>query len=103
MTPYFHCQPVTKVFEYLLAGMPVMATATEENRLVVTDDLGILHEDTAEGFCEGLHRLADSLGGYDSSKIIAAAARYSWGSIVRDRLEPMFERVLVSGSPEVGA
>ena len=103
MTPYFHCQPATKIFEYLLAGMPVMATATEENRLVVTPDLGILHEDTAEGFCEGLHRLADSLGTYDSSHITAAATRYSWESIVRDRLEPMLEQVLVPGSPEVGA
>ena len=30
-TPYYDVQPPTKTFEYLLAGMPVIATATSEN------------------------------------------------------------------------
>jgi len=85
---YYDCQPSTKVFESLLAGMPVLATATSENRRVVTDENGILIPDTAEGFAEGLRRLAALRHRFDSWRIRATVAEFSWERIVTDNLEP---------------
>ena len=88
LVDYYDCQPSTKVFESLLAGMPVLATATSENRRVVTDENGILIPDTPEGFAEGLRRLAAHRHQFDSRRIRATVADYSWEKIVTDNLEP---------------
>lgn len=88
MTPYFHPQPSTKVFEYMLAGMPVLATRTDENVRVVPSLAGVLHDDTAEDFCNGLTNLAAAVATYSSPRIREAAQAYSWKNIVHQNLEP---------------
>jgi hypothetical protein len=40
-TDYFDCQPVTKTFDYLLSGMPVIATNTFENKKIINSLNGI--------------------------------------------------------------
>ena len=50
-------QPPTKTFEYLLAGMPVIATGTSENRRVVSEKNGLIVKDTAETLFQGLQHL----------------------------------------------
>lgn len=93
MTPYFHPQPSTKVFEYMLAGMPVLATRTDENARVVPALAGVLHDDTAEDFCNGLTQLVASAQTYSSSRIREAAQEYTWKNIVHHNLEPFLLRV----------
>jgi glycosyltransferase involved in cell wall biosynthesis len=88
MTPYFHPQPSTKVFEYLLSGMPVLATATDENLLVMNDARGVVFEDTAEGFYEGLKRASERRFQFDSRGIMEGSRQYSWAAIVRENLRP---------------
>ena len=54
LTDYYDCQPVTKTFEYLLPGMPVVATLTSENRNVIHSENGVLVGDTTEDFYKGM-------------------------------------------------
>jgi len=82
MTAYFDVQPVTKTFEYLLSGMPVIATATSENKLVLDHDNGVLIEDSPDGFYSGLKLLYERTSSYNSGTICSAASKYRWESIV---------------------
>jgi glycosyltransferase involved in cell wall biosynthesis len=91
---HYDCQPATKVFEYLLAGMAVIATRTLENARVVNDNNGVLTADNAEAFCGGLEDLWMRLGTFDSSHIRAESAGYAWDRIVGDILRPALFRVL---------
>ena len=81
-TPYFDSQPPTKTFEYLLSGMPVIATSTYENAQVVNEHNGILIEDNADSFCEGLKSLVANSKYYDSEHIRTTCERYLWKNIV---------------------
>ena len=91
---HYDCQPATKVFEYLLAGMAVVATRTEENARVINDRNGVLTADNAEAFCEGLEDLWMRLGTLDSGRIRAEIAGYAWDRIVADILRPSLLRIV---------
>jgi glycosyltransferase involved in cell wall biosynthesis len=91
ITEYYQFQPVTKVFEYLLAGMPVIATDTLENRKVIDGMNGVLIQDTAEGFHRGLRDLYEARARFEPENIRKASAHYSWEQIVSRRLRPLLE------------
>jgi glycosyltransferase involved in cell wall biosynthesis len=88
MTPYFEYQPVTKLFEYLLSGMPVIATNTHENRLIVNNTNGVLINDTPEDFCNGLKNIYNQRLTYNSSEIRKSVEAYTWQNIVDTNLRP---------------
>lgn len=83
----FDCQPITKTFEYALAGMPCIATETGESKKVISAENGILCKDTPEGFAEALKKIYNNLGKYDSSNIIRSLSDYSWEKIVVNKLK----------------
>jgi len=93
ITPYYDCQPPTKTFEYLFAGMPVIATATTENKRVIKDDNGVLIGDTPEDFYRGLCTLTSRLSTYDSRKIKDSVSEYSWHNIMTNNALPFIESV----------
>lgn len=82
LTPYYDVQPVTKTFEYLLSGMPVLATATSENKLVINQANGVLTDDTPDGVSKGLSKIYDRRMSYDSDMIRQGSMKYCWGNIV---------------------
>jgi glycosyltransferase involved in cell wall biosynthesis len=88
LTPYYQFQPVTKTFEYLLAGMAVIATDTQENRKVVNESNGVLIADTAEGFLDGLRSVAARRHTYDAGRIRECSASFRWDRIMRSNLLP---------------
>jgi glycosyltransferase involved in cell wall biosynthesis len=92
----YDCQPPTKTFEYLLAGLPVIATNTLENAAVITADNGLLIDDTPEAFYEGLQRLKNNRGLYSSDRIRAEALKYSWENVVRTNLVPYIHSLIHS-------
>jgi glycosyltransferase involved in cell wall biosynthesis len=92
---YYDCQPSTKVFEYLLAGMPTIATRTRENAAVIVPENGVLVDDTAQGFYEGLRHWYEQRASYDSRAIRESVSRFAWDRIVREQLIPYLE----TGSP----
>ena len=89
----YDCQPPTKTFEYLLAGMPVLATATRENTRLITDSNGVLIRDNAQEFYAGLKRLLQRLDTMDSSAIRKQASPYTWRHIVETHFLPLIQAV----------
>ena len=94
IVPYYDCQPPTKTLEYLFAGMPVIATATAENRNIVNDNNGVLIDDTPDGFYRGLCAMADRLSTYNSQSIKDSLSDYSWHDIMANNALPFIESIV---------
>lgn len=93
ITKYYDFQPATKTYEYLLSGMPVLATKTYENCRCISDFNGVLIGDSSADFECGLIRLYEQIHTYDSSKIMASAKSYSWLNIVSNNFIPYLHSV----------
>jgi glycosyltransferase involved in cell wall biosynthesis len=93
-TPWYDCQPVTKLFEYMLSGMPVIATGTYENRLIVNDLNGVIINDTPEDFCNGLMKIYNRRNSYNSTVIRKSVQTSTWENIVRTILKPYLLKFL---------
>jgi glycosyltransferase involved in cell wall biosynthesis len=94
-TPWYDCQPVTKLFEYMLSGMPVIATNTYENRLKVNIKNGVLINDTPEDFCNGLREIYLQRDSFDSFEIRKSAETNTWENIVNKNLNPYLKKLLI--------
>jgi glycosyltransferase involved in cell wall biosynthesis len=84
----YDCQPATKTFEYLLAGMPTIATGTKENKLVINNENGVIIDDTATSFEQGLEEIYLKRGNFSSIAIKRTAEGSQWERIVRCNLYP---------------
>jgi glycosyltransferase involved in cell wall biosynthesis len=91
LTDYYDCQPVTKTFEYLLSGMPVIATRTTENKKVIEQKNGVLVGETAEEFYFGLKKIFENRASINSEKIRTSSMDYTWEKIVQKNLKVYFE------------
>jgi len=89
----YNCQPTTKLYEYLLAGMPVIATSTLENKLAVGSSDGILIQDSPEDFCRGLEEFLMKRNAYDSPFIKSRFRDYEWENIVKYNLQPYLDSI----------
>jgi glycosyltransferase involved in cell wall biosynthesis len=81
ITPYYQFQPPTKTFEYLQAGLPVIATNTVENARVITSENGCLIEDSPHSFIQGLQNIVDSFQSFDMKTIQESAKYHTWSYI----------------------
>lgn len=88
ITPFYDHQPPTKTFEYLFAGMPVIATQTCENRKIITATNGTLIKDTPGEFCRGLVDIAQNCNHWNSSAIQSSVKEYSWEAIFHFNVLP---------------
>lgn len=93
----FQHQPPTKTVEYLAQGLPVIATDTAGNRMFVQDDVnGALSSDSDEAYGRAMLSL---LLQPERRARLASCARdsvkgFDWANITRDRVIPMYKRVL---------
>ena len=88
---YYEFQPSTKLYESLLAGMPVIATNTYENRIALKEECGILTEDDPTSFCNALEHINANKYLYNSDRIKMLYRESSWDNIVKNKLEKYFE------------
>lgn len=93
-TQWYDHQPATKLFEYMLSGMPVIATSTYENCLIVNDKNGVLINDSQEGFCEGLMRIYNQRTSISSSEIRKSVEFCTWVNIINNNLKPYLQNLL---------
>jgi glycosyltransferase involved in cell wall biosynthesis len=93
-TPYYQYQPSTKLFEFLLAGVPVLATKTFENKLIVNDSNGILIDDDPEGFSSGLTLICNRIRLFKENVIQDSVSEYCWEQIVKNHLKPILYKIL---------
>jgi glycosyltransferase involved in cell wall biosynthesis len=84
----YDCQPATKTIEYLMAGMPVIATNTYENKVIVNENNGVLIKDTSEDFCIGLSTIYNKRNSFSSSEIRKSVASLTWENIINTNLKP---------------
>ncbi|MDK9557288.1 glycosyltransferase [Marinobacter sp. M216] len=92
ITSYYDHQPPTKTYEYILSGIPVIATATSENSRLVSSVNGVLCQDTPESFANALLECVDRFPDYDSEVIRSTLADATWENIAAK-----FKRQLVNG------
>ena len=94
MTPYYDCQPSTKIYEYVLSGLYCIATNTYENKLAVDFRNGILCDDNADSFAKALIEYHDSdRSKLNSDEIRNSMKKYMWSNVVSGQLIPTFENV----------
>lgn len=88
---HYEFQPVTKTFEYALAGLYVIATATFANQEVVNSDNGILIKDNEQSFAEGLVNIYNRRDMIKTQVIRESLSDYSWDRIVNNIMKPIIE------------
>lgn len=93
ITEYFDFQPPTKTFEYLLSGIPCLATKTFENCQIINKANGVLTEDTPEDFCEGLHKILRNIQNYKPNEIVDTVREFTWKNITANNLAPYIEKL----------
>lgn len=82
LTTFFDDQPPTKTFEYLMSGMPVIATKTSANKLIINHKNGILIGETSHEVCIGIKEMIKNLNYFSSNKIRASSRDHEWSRIV---------------------
>ncbi len=92
---YYQFQPLTKLFEYLLAGIPCLASNTYENRGIITSTNGlILENNSKEEFCKALLKLAESIDNLNSEIIRNSVKTYTWEHISHSILKPILIKIV---------
>lgn len=92
---YYEYQPSTKLYEYLLAGMPVIATNTFENRKEISNiKYGVICQDNPNSFSNALKVIQENLFKFESSQIIGDKKENSWENIVNKNLEPYIRKII---------
>lgn len=92
ITSYYDMQPATKTFEYLLSGMPCIATNTQMNRLIINKNNGVLCNDTPESFANAIEEILNNLDLYDSTIIRDSCSKWSWRNICNFYFLPIIEK-----------
>lgn len=93
ITDYYDFQPPTKTFEYILSGIPCIATNTYENRAIINERNGIICMDNPESFANALEEIIIRSESYNSEIIRQTLSEYIWGKIVRLQLIPVLKKV----------
>lgn len=93
ITDFFNYQPPTKTYEYLMSGLIVIATKTFENCKVINDKNGILIEDNAESFYNGLVNLQKNIQQFSAKEIYDSSQQYNWENIVSKNLIKYLEQI----------
>ncbi|MCD6367443.1 MAG: glycosyltransferase [Bacteroidales bacterium] len=89
----YDCQPSTKTFEFILAGMPVIATCTTENSRVVNYVNGILIKDSPESFYEGLVSFMHVKNKWDSFEVKKTCLGFAWDNIISNNLIRYLQKI----------
>src|ERR1035437_334192 len=96
VTPWFEYQPPTKTFEYLMAGMPVIATGTYENKKIINDQNGLIIADNPASFANCIELLYDRIDDFSDSIIRESVVEYKWETIISKLKEFICDQTLRS-------
>lgn len=94
ITVYYDRQPPTKTYEYLMSGMPVLATNTFANKQIINENSGVLINDSPESFANGLEEIVNNKSKYSSSLIREMYKEFTWENIVNSKLLPLIQKLV---------
>lgn len=94
ITPYYTNNISTKLYEYLLSGMPVIAVKSNSLLSAINSENGVLIKDNPNSFKEGLRIIMANLNNYNSSVIAKSGDAYSVRRVVHERMIPNFNRIV---------
>lgn len=94
MVSYYEYQPPTKTFEYLVSGLPVIATGTFENRKIINSRSGVIIDDNADAFYEGVVRLHNQKSEFCSEKIRKEYSQHTWENAVKSHFIPLIKKIV---------
>lgn len=91
MTDYYEHQPVTKSYEYILAGLYTIATNTGSNRKIISKTNGILINDSPLDFAHGLEKVVCNAGLISTEAVQQSLKNYTWQAIIENNLKPIIK------------
>ncbi len=91
---YYEYQTPTKTFEYLISGLPVIATGTYENAKLIKPWSGVIIKDNADAFCEGVAQLQSQKKEFCSNRIRKEYSKHKWEEIVKSHFTPLINRLI---------
>jgi len=94
MTDFYNDVKVTKTIEYLLTGMPVIATKNTYNLAVVNDDNGVLCSDNSQSFCDALNTLYLKTSYYNPNLIRKNVLHKSLKSSIKNDYVKLIDSIL---------
>lgn len=96
ITAYYNHQPPTKTYEYLISGLPVIATATYANKEILSKKVSELIADNADDFYNAILRIQGRKQEFYSGEIRDQYNNYTWRNVVKENLVPWIKLVLKS-------
>lgn len=92
ITDYYEYQPPTKTYEYILSGLYCMATNTYSNRIIITEENGILIKDNVESIINCLLKIWALRDQLNSSLIRKSLLEHQWSNIIEKYFIPIIEQ-----------
>jgi hypothetical protein len=84
VTDFYDVQPATKIYEYCLSSIPVLATNTTENVRVLKPCFGVTVADNPIEFSYGIERIIEKIINNELSFDDGQVGEFNWYSVVRD-------------------
>ena len=97
ITSYYNNVEVTKTFEYIFSGIPVIATETNENKKVINEKNGILIQDNPDSFYLGLKEFYKRRHKFNSKNIRETCKNFSRNNAIKKQVN-MIEEIINKGN-----
>ena len=97
ITSTLNKQPLLKNLEYFACGLPIIATRTSQNRLIIKESVnGWLIDDSVESLSTAIAKAASSKNTIKkfAENAVKEAQRYSWENIVKDSLVKIYNELI---------
>lgn len=94
MVPKFDDQQPTKTYDYLVNGLPVIGTATRENRAVLHPDNSVLIDDDEDSIFAGLQVAWRKKDHFQMIDLVQNHARFRWEEVTREYYLPLIDQLL---------
>lgn len=92
ITEYYNCQPPTKTFEYILSGLFTIATATDENKKIISEANGLLIDDTEAAFADALESIYTRKVVMREKAVRESLSGVTWSEIVDVHLKQILDK-----------
>lgn len=83
-----------KTLEYLIAGLPVLATPSPFKTDFINDSTGVMHDDNPQAFAKGLELMYARRFDYKPEEIRKKHLKYTMDEIVRTQYVPLFRQLI---------